>query len=590
MSQSLSYQRDKASASPESPKEGDFSPRQIYDNLKSLEEQGTCDDQKDPVVNIVPDNYSCSLLNAQICAPLATNDLGKLFAGMFPQEQPIKKSHRIEPRCLRTSSIEQELPVSPEFTEVCALDGRFITLVSSQTQTDWEWVEHSLFFSCQVQKEMEDPHFLQAEETKDEKIPEKEYEIPHVGLPRLIAYKPEPKQSPCDQKVPEVESKPHVRLAQCDYCQQPCQPFIHSELLENKTNFERLFCCEQAKQMREFILEEGKKLAQKDSDRKIDVNPHAPITSEEEREAARERVRQRLRMTKPKKDKLNKDNSHIEIKHKTSYRLSKEIPFISDEPHIPQIDCKNTAGMFTLQEETSGEPKLKEVIRKFYKSGKSFLTLCPDGTGTVFYPSGKAAIIVSSAEAADFTYIILEDKDAAASIKAIFTNKGHSTCYHPNGIMWLNLTPVGGLCFSETGDLRRHWNWSYFDPHVRNLPFKPLTFALGPHISVRIHSQEHMYVTFAHQKNTVRFSVGSKLKLICPENHDKPGQDILQRYIQMKSSEIYSLLGQMQTCVSHHSANLHNIKPHYRFIAQTQQLSREMKKEKSTEKIKAHVN
>ncbi|XP_071331279.1 uncharacterized protein [Trachinotus anak] len=448
MSQSLSYQRDKASASPESPKEGDFSPRQIYDNLKSLEEQGTCDDQKDPVVNIVPDNYSCSLLNAQICAPLATNDLGKLFAGMFPQEQPIKKSHRIEPRCLRTSSIEQELPVSPEFTEVCALDGRFITLVSSQTQTDWEWVEHSLFFSCQVQKEMEDPHFLQAEETKDEKIPEKEYEIPHVGLPRLIAYKPEPKQSPCDQKqVPEVESKPHVRLAQCDYCQQPCQPFIHSELLENKTNFERLFCCEQAKQMREFILEEGKKLAQKDSDRKIDVNPHAPITSEEEREAARERVRQRL-----------------------------------------------------------------------------------------------------------------------------------------------NLTPVGGLCFSETGDLRRHWNWSYFDPHVRNLPFKPLTFALGPHISVRIHSQEHMYVTFAHQKNTVRFSVGSKLKLICPENHDKPGQDILQRYIQMKSSEIYSLLGQMQTCVSHHSANLHNIKPHYRFIAQTQQLSREMKKEKSTEKIKAHVN
>lgn len=52
------------------------------------------------------------------------------------------------------------------------------------------------------------------------------------------------------------------------------------------------------------------------------------------------------------------------------------------------------------------------------------------------YPSGKAAIIISSAEDADFTYIILEDKDEAPSIKGIFTNKGDATCYHPNGMMW----------------------------------------------------------------------------------------------------------------------------------------------------------
>lgn len=92
MSQSPSYQRDTASASPESPTEGDFSPRQIYDNLKSLEEQETCDDRKDPIVNIVPDNCSSSSLNAQIRVLLATNDLGKLFAGVLPQEQLIKRS------------------------------------------------------------------------------------------------------------------------------------------------------------------------------------------------------------------------------------------------------------------------------------------------------------------------------------------------------------------------------------------------------------------------------------------------------------------------------------------------------------------
>ncbi|KAM7407365.1 hypothetical protein PAMA_003201 [Pampus argenteus] len=56
-----------------------------------------------------------------------------------------------------------------------------------------------------------------------------------------------------------------------------------------KTDFERLFCCEQARQMRELILEEGGKLAQKESYRKIDVGPHVPIMREEEREAAKVR-------------------------------------------------------------------------------------------------------------------------------------------------------------------------------------------------------------------------------------------------------------------------------------------------------------
>lgn len=80
------------------------------------------------------------------------------------------------------------------------------------------------------------------------------------------------------------------------------------------------------------------------------------------------------------------------------------------------------------------------------------------------------------------------------------------------------------------------------------------------------------------------------LQLIYPEGHDKPGQDVLERYVQMKSSEIYSLLGQMQTCLSHRFATLSNIKPHYGSIAQMQRLSRQIEKEKSPEKIKAHVN
>lgn len=80
------------------------------------------------------------------------------------------------------------------------------------------------------------------------------------------------------------------------------------------------------------------------------------------------------------------------------------------------------------------------------------------------------------------------------------------------------------------------------------------------------------------------------MQLVCPGSLGKPGQDVLEGYIKMKSSKIYSLLGQMQTCMSQLSANQHNIKPHYSFRAQTQKLSRKMNRKKSPKDIKAHVN
>lgn len=80
------------------------------------------------------------------------------------------------------------------------------------------------------------------------------------------------------------------------------------------------------------------------------------------------------------------------------------------------------------------------------------------------------------------------------------------------------------------------------------------------------------------------------MQLICPESHGKLGEDVLEGYIKRKSSEIYSLLGQMQTCMSHHSANQRNIKPYYRFTVETRKLDRQIKKKKSPGEKKAHVN
>lgn len=80
-------QEEAASSSPESPREGDFSSRQLYDNLESLEEHETCDDKRGPIVNNVPDNYSSSPSKTQICASPVTNDLENVRAGISSEEQ-----------------------------------------------------------------------------------------------------------------------------------------------------------------------------------------------------------------------------------------------------------------------------------------------------------------------------------------------------------------------------------------------------------------------------------------------------------------------------------------------------------------------
>ncbi|XP_047227150.1 uncharacterized protein LOC124871715 isoform X3 [Girardinichthys multiradiatus] len=557
MSLTPSYQGETASASPESPREGDFSSRQFYDNLKSLEEQETCDDKRDPIVNKAADNHSSSPLKAQICASLVTNDLENVCASISSEEQ-IEKRHQREPED-SSSSMQSSL-----------------TKFHGGLHTGCK-----IYYS--VQKEVGDLQMLHDEmnidsgpvylKTEDDKT-EEEYDIPCLGLPRLIAHRREPKHTLHISKLPELKSEKNPHLDPCDFCQKLCQPFTLSKVLKNETHFERVFYCEQAKQMRELIQKERENLDMKYSGRMIDVDIHTSI-SRQDWETAKEHQRGRVRHSQRQRIQRKCESSGWTLSKEIRYELS---------------DAGSTVGTLTSQKETYAEPKIKDATQKFYKSGTCFLIMYSDGTGTIFYPSGKPAIVISSSEAPHLNYIILEDKDTAPSIKGIFTTKGYSTCYHTNGSIWLTLTSGGGLCFSEAGDLTRRWNWMYFDPHVRNLPFRPVTFALGPYISVRIHSQEYVYVTFVHKENHVRFKVGTELKFISPESHNKSGQSVLERYIQMRKIEIYSLIDQMQTCMSRSSANVHNIKPHYRFIARKEQLSKQAEKEKSPKKIKAHAN
>ncbi|XP_041699395.1 glutamate-rich protein 6-like [Coregonus clupeaformis] len=182
----------------------------------------------------------------------------------------------------------------------------------------------------------------------------------------------------------------------------------------------------------------------------------------------------------------------------------------------------------------------------------------------------------------------MEDKDFEPNLEAMFTTRGQSTCYHPNGLIWVNLTQLGGSCCSETGALRRRWNWLDLEHHIQAPPFQPICLVIGSHISLRIQSQERIYLTFSSRQSRARFNVGSKLKRTHTEDLVLPGPNILQQHLQMKSLEIYSLLDRMRTCMAYqHSANPHNIKPHYSLIAQMQRLKRQMEKQSSPKNTKA---
>ncbi|XP_029472356.1 glutamate-rich protein 6 isoform X2 [Rhinatrema bivittatum] len=101
----------------------------------------------------------------------------------------------------------------------------------------------------------------------------------------------------------------------------------------------------------------------------------------------------------------------------------------------------------------------REFVEKYYKHGGKFLTLFPDGTAQLFYPSGNLAIIIIGSNLKTFCCIVYADKPNNAEIQAVFESNGKATCYHPNGTVWINLNPCGGQCADDAGNRVKTWKW-----------------------------------------------------------------------------------------------------------------------------------
>uniref|UniRef100_X1ZGW7 FAM194 C-terminal domain-containing protein n=1 Tax=Capitella teleta TaxID=283909 RepID=X1ZGW7_CAPTE len=156
----------------------------------------------------------------------------------------------------------------------------------------------------------------------------------------------------------------------------------------------------------------------------------------------------------------------------------------------------------------------RSLILKYYDDGHKFITLFPDGTGTVLYPSGRVAITISSVELGLYTYIA-QDDTPDQNVLAVFKSDGHAICnYYHHGTVRLHLDQIGGIELDQKGGRRRKWHWKEQIEHVHAPPIQPITFALSPIISVRLKGQESISLTFTYAKYSCRFQVGARLKAI----------------------------------------------------------------------------
>ncbi|XP_053404796.1 glutamate-rich protein 6-like isoform X13 [Mercenaria mercenaria] len=208
----------------------------------------------------------------------------------------------------------------------------------------------------------------------------------------------------------------------------------------------------------------------------------------------------------------------------------------------PRMDSEHH---FTFRPVTS-ESSLRErpLIEKFYESGKKFLTMFPDGTGNIFYPSGNLAILVSSVKLGQYYYTIHPDSKKSV-VAAAFEPNGFGYCYFPNGDIRLYIDQYGGLELDNYGARRRKWSWKDQVTHVHAPPFQPICIGINRHIGIRVMSQENIALTFSASKRSCRFNMGSKLKLVAPEN--APLKEVEEEYIflEEKKNHVDALLNKV---------------------------------------------
>ncbi|KAF7243312.1 Glutamate-rich protein 6, partial [Varanus komodoensis] len=367
-----------------------------------------------------------------------------------------------------------------------------------------------------------------------------------VGPPTILAYRPETSREDI-----HIEFEKHYP-ENCEFCGSPLRNFPSFQSLEQIAEYGN-----QCRDLHEFIVNEKKRYA-KDGVELINIAPHQAHGSEAERQLAKERARQRQQErqmakqfafipTDEERDIFPVHSPDYSKQLTTiSYCLSQERSCLTGWTRVPlQMDEELSLGEditysvsccdFTI---AGGKLVKNQFLQQYYKNGVKFLTMFPDGSAQIFYPSGNLAIIiVKKTKQEGYVCIVQEDKPENAEIQAVFDSCGKGTCYHPNGLVWINITIQGGHYSDEAGNKVKAWIWpNNLQKHNPSVSFKPVFLSLNLNVGVRILGQDKVAISFLSMGKQARINIGTKVKPLA-DHHPWP-KDVSQDDLLLFASRI----------------------------------------------------
>ncbi|XP_060078638.1 uncharacterized protein LOC132558124 [Ylistrum balloti] len=419
--------------------------------------------------------------------------------------------------------------------------------------------------------------------------------MPSIGPPQILQYIRESEKQDIDVEDPralelvseEEEDYPvdeHGRSlgmlgGNCEFCEKEIKRFPSLEQQQSQPP-EELYCCNQYREFVEFATSQSAIMEEehKKKNKMISVKSHPRHGDKQARQAARERAERRIREREMQRrqqevsgmqqqafmagkskglgslpgQQLYKDSVARQMKT-INYMLSSQrcleegwtirapSPLLPEEHEDIFVPEPLNPAMIA-----SGNLYDRPLIEKFYEDGQKFLTMFPDGTGNVFYPSGNLAISISSVTLGQYTYVVQEDTDRPI-VLSVFEPNGYATCYHPNNVIRLCMEPIGGIELDPLGNRKRRWSWKDQETHVHAPPFQPIHFGLNRYIGVRVMSQDRIALTLSAKQRSCRFNVGAKLKLINPESVPSKELDDTLIFLDDKKNRVETLLDRVST-------------------------------------------
>lgn len=149
-----------------------------------------------------------------------------------------------------------------------------------------------------------------------------------------------------------------------------------------------------------------------------------------------------------------------------------------------------------------------------FENGQVCAAFTDDGAGMIYYPSGKAAAVVSVASSYQKRFYFYNN-DRDNTMLAAFDEKmvGFATEVK-KGVpgQKLILTKDGGKVVDAGGYITRHWKWDPSRQNPGELPTEPIVVQLNPQIKVVFEKQDKCEVKYSCEAFSQTLDCGLKLK------------------------------------------------------------------------------